>query len=260
MSARTCSHEIRRSLPLDPQIGITRDDSPALLGRASSDGVVIAKQSERAFRVAHQLSCCPPSPPLGLSVVGLRSPGARATFAFCVLLVVSVLRWAAAGSAVLGLSAAPGPGPRAPAPARTPPPSPSAAARSCCCPLPPAPWRMGLCLVRPGRGAARRRWCWCWWPCRLDGPDLAGQSEQVGGVDRRRLDRLDRGHSELDHQLELVGVAAVLGHAGVGAEGDLHARRIGLLQRLAGDPDAPVDLLLHRGRYRRWGPCASRSR
>ena len=79
-------------------------------------------------------------------------------------------------------------------------------------------------------------------------PDFARQAEQVGGVDRRRLQRLDRRHAIFDHQLELVGVAAVLGNAGVGAEGDLDPRRTGLGERLAGDADAPVDLLLHLGR------------
>ena len=82
---------------------------------------------------------------------------------------------------------------------------------------------------------------------RLDRPDFARQAEEVGGVDRRRLQRLDRRHAKFDHQLEFVGVAAVLGDARVGAEGDLDARRIGLGERLAGDADAPVDLLLHSG-------------
>ena len=77
--------------------------------------------------------------------------------------------------------------------------------------------------------------------------DLAGEAEQVGGVDRRRLDRLDRRHAIFDHQLELVGVAAVLADPGIGAEGDLDARRDTPLKRLAGDADAPVDLLADLG-------------
>src|SRR3546814_5569727 len=52
----------------------------------------------------------------------------------------------------------------------------------------------------------------------------------------------------LHHQFELVGVAAVLGDAGIGAERDLDARRHRLLQRLAGNADAPVDLLPDLGR------------
>ena len=62
------------------------------------------------------------------------------------------------------------------------------------------------------------------------------------------MDRLGRRHAELHHQLELVRVAAVLADPGVGAEGDLDALRPGLLQRLAGDADAPLHLRQHVGR------------
>ena len=59
----------------------------------------------------------------------------------------------------------------------------------------------------------------------LDRADLGGEAEQVGGVDGGRLDRRHRRHAVLDHQQELVGVAAVQRDAGVGAEGDPDARR-----------------------------------
>ena len=76
-------------------------------------------------------------------------------------------------------------------------------------------------------------------------PTSVGEAEQVGGVDGGGDDRRHRRHAVLDHQQELVGVAAVHRDAGVGAEGDADAGGDGAAQRLAGDADPPLDLLAH---------------
>ena len=77
----------------------------------------------------------------------------------------------------------------------------------------------------------------------LDRADLGGKSEQVGSIDGRCLDRRHRRHAMLDHQQEFIGVASMERHPGVGAEGNPDAGRYRSAKCLAGDSDAPLNLL-----------------
>ena len=101
------------------------------------------------------------------------------------------------------------------------------------------------------RVAARRRRCRRACRARSCRPRRARPSRSAA-LTVAADDRRHRRHAVLDHQHELVGVAAVHRDAGVGAEGDPHAGRDGAAQRLAGDADPPFDLRAHLAGDRRW--------
>src|ERR1700730_492819 len=57
----------------------------------------------------------------------------------------------------------------------------------------------------------------------LDGSDLLGPADDVGGFDGGSLNGVDRLHAEFDHLGELLGVVPVRINTCVGAEGHLGA-------------------------------------